>query len=500
MTEAPSRVLLYARVSRTADNSTSIARQLAEGREHATKRWPGASVLTFTDDGVSGAVDPHRREGFGALMAEWRPRDVLIFWRLDRLARSLLGFADTMRSAQEAGVMLLSVHDVFDLTTPDGRMQANIVATFAEWERELIRARVAATRRTLHKAGRWPGGRAPYGLMAAPHPDGEGRTLVRDPKAAKVIREVVARVSDGEGITAVARDLQDRGIPSPRMHTSVKPNPKPSAWSSASVRDVLGHPNIVGHQVDPMTGRLVREKGLPVEVWEPIVSVHERDRAIAALPTVTGRAATRDRHPLYGVVTCGVCGSNMHRTSGSNGETSAFKCDGGRKGSHGVVTARIADVEAYVQTSVLEALGGALYAQRKWVGGADSRADLERLRAFLAELEEDRKAGLYSTPEGRDRFRRQYAETEQEIHELEARPVVESGWQVVPTEDRMGDAWEHWTPDERGSWLRDSGVTVAISRPAVKRTRVLLANRATVDWGTLPELYRELDALSVAMD
>lgn len=412
------RVLVYARVSRTADNSTSIPRQLAEAREHATKRWPGVPVLEFTDNGVSGAVEPHKRVGFRALIAEWRPGDALVFWRLDRLARSLLGFADTVRAAQDAGVMLVSVHDTFDLTTPDGRMHANLVATFAEWERELIRARVGATRRQLHKAGRWPGGRAPYGLMTAPHPDGEGKTLVRDPVAAKVIREIVGRVIDGEGITMIARDLQERGVPSPRVHTSVKANPKPAAWSSASVRDVLGHPNVVGHQIDPLTGRLVRENDRPVELWEPVVSAEERDLAVASLPSHTGRAATKHRHPLYGVVRCGSCGANMHRTSGSSGETPAFKCDGGRKARHPVVTARAMDVETMVHETVLEALEGALYVERKWVGGMDPQADLERLRAFLKELEQDRKVGLYSTPEGRQRFRRQYAETEAEIAEL----------------------------------------------------------------------------------
>lgn len=105
--------------------------------------------------------------------------------------------------------------------------------------------------------------------------------------------------------------------------------------------------------------------------------------------------------------------------------------------------------------------------------------------------EEDRKAGLYSTPEGRDRFRRQHAETEQENAELGDRPVVESGWQVVPTEDRLADAWERWTPEQRGSWLRDSGVHVDISRPAVKRARVPLAERTEVDWGSLADLYLE---------
>ncbi|MPY48671.1 zinc ribbon domain-containing protein [Streptomyces acidicola] len=259
----------------------------------------------------------------------------------------------------------------------------------------------------------------------------------------------------------------------------------------------------MGHQVDPLTSRLVRENGRPVEVWEPVVSSEERDLAVASLPAVTGRAATSGRHWLYAVVRCGQCSRNMHynKSAGTkSSDVAVFKCYGSNRERHGAVTARAVDVEEYVRETFLESLGDALYAERKWVGGTDSRADLKRLRAFLTELEEDRKAGLYATPEGRDRFRRQYAETEQEIAELEARPVVEGGWQVVPTEDRPADVWERWTTEQRGSWLRDSSVHVDISRPAVKRARIPLRERATVDWGALTGLYVELDAVGADMD
>src|SRR5690606_40794039 len=113
-------------------------------------------------------------------------------------ARSLVGFVDVMRLAQDAGVVLVSVRDAFDLSTPEGRMQANVLATFAEYEREMVRTRVASMRRHLHRQGRWTGRRAPHGLMPAPHPSGVGRVLVRDPEAAEVVREVVRRIRGGE--------------------------------------------------------------------------------------------------------------------------------------------------------------------------------------------------------------------------------------------------------------------------------------------------------------
>src|SRR5690606_29720505 len=128
------------------------------------------------------------------------------------------GFVDLMRDAEAAGVVLVSVHDPLDLATPQGRMAAQMLAVFGEFERGVIRDRIMSMRRHLQRHGRWTGGRPPYGLKPEPHPDG-GKVLVRDPEAAKIIRQIAARVDAGEAITGIAADLQQRGVTPPRMHT-----------------------------------------------------------------------------------------------------------------------------------------------------------------------------------------------------------------------------------------------------------------------------------------
>src|SRR5690606_23082190 len=143
---------------------------------------------TLFRSGVSGAVDPRKRPGFRALVSQWHAGDVLVFWKIDRLARSLVGFVDLMRDAEAAGVVLVSVHDPLDLATPQGRMAAQMLAVFGEFERGVIRDRIMSMRRHLQRHGRWTGGRPPYGLKPEPHPDG-GKVLVRDPEAAKIVRQ-----------------------------------------------------------------------------------------------------------------------------------------------------------------------------------------------------------------------------------------------------------------------------------------------------------------------
>lgn len=493
------RVLIYARLSRAAEQSTSIERQVHDCRELAARRWPGAETAVFTDDGVSGAVDPRKRPGFRDLAAQWHSGDVLVFWKIDRLARSLVGFVDLMRDAEAAGVVLVSVHDPLDLATPQGRMAAQMLAVFGEFERGVVRDRIMSMRRHLQRQGRWTGGRPPYGLRPEPHPDG-GKHLVRDPEAAEVIRRIAARVEAGEGISTIAADLQRKGVTPPRMHTSQRPNPAPSAWSATGIRSILTHPSVVGHQVDPTTRRLLRERGRPVQVWEPIITPEEQARLLAKIPK-QDRQPTAGRHWLYQVAKCATCGGNLRRAT-NNGtfspDTVTLRCNGTAREKHPMVSCIARDLSAFVNDSVLFHLGGLQHCQRVWMGGTDHTADLARLREYLTELEEDRKAGMFGTDEGRKRYRTLYRQTLEEIAEIERAPVQEPGWQMVASGERFGDVWARMTDAERGEELRSWGITVTVSRPAVKRARVPISDRARMDWGELADAALEMAGVAEA--
>lgn len=66
------------------------------------------------------------------------------WWRaLDRLGRSLSGVIRTIEELQRRGIVLVSLREVIDFSTPAGRLQAAIFSVMAEYERELIRERAA---------------------------------------------------------------------------------------------------------------------------------------------------------------------------------------------------------------------------------------------------------------------------------------------------------------------------------------------------------------------
>jgi DNA invertase Pin-like site-specific DNA recombinase len=89
-----------------------------------------------------------------------RNGDVLVVWKLDRLSRSLKDVLSLMEKIQHAGAGFQSLTEAIDTTSPAGRMMMQIVATFAEFERAMLRERTRNGLDAARKQGRI-GGRRP---------------------------------------------------------------------------------------------------------------------------------------------------------------------------------------------------------------------------------------------------------------------------------------------------------------------------------------------------
>ena len=70
--------------------------------------------------------------------------DTVVAWRIDRLGRSLIDVLNTVNGFQQAGVNVQSISDGIDPSTKNGRIMLGMLATLAEYERELIVERVNA--------------------------------------------------------------------------------------------------------------------------------------------------------------------------------------------------------------------------------------------------------------------------------------------------------------------------------------------------------------------
>jgi len=100
------------------------------------------------------------------LLDNARKGDVVIVWKLDRLARSIRQLLDTAALLSERAIELYSLTENINTTTPTGKLTFHIFAALAEFERDILRQRVNAGLKAARRRGRL-GGR-PKSLHRSP--------------------------------------------------------------------------------------------------------------------------------------------------------------------------------------------------------------------------------------------------------------------------------------------------------------------------------------------
>src|SRR4051794_12894013 len=196
--------LIRARANSDAEQSQSVAAQAVgyirvsteeqavnghglEVQERAIRAFAesqGYELLdVIADPGISGARAPAERPGFRRVLqlAQERAFSLLLVWKFDRLARSLLFSVTTVNELQERhAIVLRSVTEPIDTATPMGGMIFAILASFAAEERRVITSRTLAGRKEKASRGGFAGGAAPLGYVK----DLRGGLIVDDLQAA----------------------------------------------------------------------------------------------------------------------------------------------------------------------------------------------------------------------------------------------------------------------------------------------------------------------------
>jgi DNA invertase Pin-like site-specific DNA recombinase len=155
----------YARVSSTDQD---LALQLDALKAAGCER--------IYEEKASGAKED--RPELARALDHMRKGDVLVVWKLDRLARSLKQLVLVLEDLGKRGVGFRCLAPAIDTTTPEGRLLYSITGAFAEFEREIIRQRTRAGLKAALARGR-KGGRPKVLNDAA---KAKARAMLRDPE------------------------------------------------------------------------------------------------------------------------------------------------------------------------------------------------------------------------------------------------------------------------------------------------------------------------------
>jgi len=336
----PLRAAILARRS-TAQQEDSLDRQLTEAARFIdAKGWTHDPQHTFFMDHVSGALGLALRSDLQALIAAAQAGkfDVLVLRIQERASRDFFDQMTFFKAIFDAGVQVHQYSDGREIKAGNA-IEVFMLATNAfvgQAERERIRDRCRETAFNKARSGLVAGGKryghrnvrtGPKSVVQEVHPD-----------EAPVVLRIFTDYAAGSGLRAIARSLNEDGIPSPRGRP----------WQSSAVRAILTNPAYAGRfsfgkrRKAIVAGRKVTVP-VPEELWESIDFPHlrivpqelwEATAARFARNKRRGGSGPSPRGILTGNLRCSACGGRVYVVKGHDAVTRHYGCgtynNGGR--------------------------------------------------------------------------------------------------------------------------------------------------------------------------
>nr|DAU25744.1 MAG TPA: integrase [Caudoviricetes sp.] len=373
---------IYARQSVDKKDSISIETQI----EYAKRELMDQPYKVYTDKGYSGKNT--NRPAFEEMMREVEAGNIekVAVYRLDRISRSIVDFADFISRLEEHNASFLSATERFDTSTPVGRAMLYIVVVFAQLERETIAERVRDNYYDRIKHGAWGGGPAAYGFdLVKTTVNGKKATVYQPNAQLEVVKRIFQYYT--EPFTSLA-DIQKRllaeGVKSARganfdnsKLSSILKNP---AYVRADQKIYNYYQTKGAVMVNPpedfdgkhgcmLAGKRESNERKYTNVSNHVLAIGKHEGVIDSdvflfcQEKLAGnqqiKNAFKGKHSwLTGLVKCGYCGYSfsVRFSTTKDGRVPYFACSGRyvHKACDVVQTHRVYDVEAIVEKRLLE--------------------------------------------------------------------------------------------------------------------------------------------------
>ena len=265
------------------DDSNSIQNQKAMLLQYAMEQgWEVYNL--YSDDDYTGS--DRRRPEFNRLLEDAKAHrfDIVLCKTQSRFTRELELVEKYIHGLFPIwGIRFVSIVDNADTANKGNKKSRQINGLVNEWYLEDMSENIRSVLTNRRQNGFHIGAFALYGYQKDPDQKGH---LIIDEEAAAVVREVFTLFSQGYGKTAIARMLNDRGIPNPteykRLHGLRYQQPKrknSTLWKYFAISDMLTNEIYIGNMVQGKYGsvsyKTKQNKPRPQSEWYRVEGTHK---------------------------------------------------------------------------------------------------------------------------------------------------------------------------------------------------------------------------------
>lgn len=330
------KVAIYIRVSTTYQvDKDSLPMQRKDLIAYSSLILGIEDYEIFEDAGYSGKNTD--RPAFQSMMQRIRTGEFshVLVWKIDRISRNLLDFAEMYEELQALRVTFVSKNEQFDTSSAMGEAMLKIILVFAELERNMTSERVTATMISRANQGLWNGGRIPFGYDY--NADSSSFSIREDECAVCIILK--DDYLENKSLVHTSRLLNDLGY---KTRSGAE-------WSPTTVWTIVQSPFYAGiYRYNRYKGTEYRTEN-PEDEWVMIPDHHpaiftleEHEKMLDLLSTNSRQKnlqgqqhRTNTVYVFSGIAYCGKCGSKLVATPGrlqSDGfRTSTYSCPQRRK-------------------------------------------------------------------------------------------------------------------------------------------------------------------------
>jgi site-specific DNA recombinase len=478
------RVLVPIRVSRDTDEGSSPESQKDGAHDYRDTR-PGTELIFCEgeDLGVSGATAIATRPS----IAPWLKRDKLRDWdaigvyEVDRLSRNMEDYLGFVRAMDKVHKIIIDLIDGTDTSTPEGRRTLEDRVLAAQRYREMVAEKRARAAKRASDAGRWSGGRIPFGYVPERREyvvNGKtklGYFLVKHDERAPIARRMALDAINGKPLLRIAQELNAQGIKTPIGR----------AWHDNVVRRVLTSPALMGYVVKMVgAGPDSKHKNIitvrrdrddqPIKFTEDPILTPDEWRKLQDAMDSRGRkrGQPQARHLLWGVAYCRNCsvecehdlpcaehdvklyGARRHKNVRKSNFYYCKRC---------YFSCRLERLEAYVNYRVMTEAGKNPLLEYVTDSGDDFSAEIikheKRIQRWRMDLDTEYDEALEQAIENAQKKIKKLIDGSREPREPKLVPVV------PPT--TIGEHWASLDTQGRNRFLRDTGAWFYADRDGV---------------------------------